>query len=123
MLHLDAAVQLEEEEVVAVDYELDGAGAAVSDRPAERNRSLVQRGAQRRSEAGRRRLLEHLLVAALDGAVALADRHDRPVRVGKELHLDMARTLEVALEIERAVAEGAGGLALGGCPRFLELGG
>ena len=33
----------------------------------------------------------------------------------------MARTLEIALEVERPVAEGADGLALGRGARFLEL--
>ena len=108
VLDLDAAVQLEEEEVVAVEDELDRAGAAVADRPAEGDRRLVERRAQRGREAGRGRLLEHLLMAPLDGAVALADRDDGSVRVGEQLHLDVARPLEVALAVERPVAEGAG---------------
>ena len=47
VLDLDAAVQLEEEEVVAVEDELDRAGAAVADGPAERDGRLVQGRAQR----------------------------------------------------------------------------
>ena len=58
----------------------------------------------------------------LDGAVALADRDDRAVRVGEQLHLDVARPLEVALAVERAVAERALGLAFRGVERLLELG-
>ena len=121
MLDLDAAVQLEEEELVAVEDELDRAGAAVADRLAERDGRVVQRRPQRGGEAGCGRLLEHLLVAPLDGAVALADRDDAPVRVGEELHLDVARSLEVALAVERAVAERALGLALGRLERVVEL--
>ena len=122
MLDLDAAVQLEEVEVVAVENELDGAGAAIADRPAEGDGRLVERRAKRRREPGRGRLLEHLLVSPLDGAVALADRDDGSVRVGEQLHLDVSWSLEVALAVERPVAERAGRLALGCSERVLELG-
>jgi len=44
-------------------------------------------------------------VAALDRAVALAERRDVAVRVGEELDLDVARPLEVALAEDRVVAE------------------
>src|SRR5262245_26472705 len=79
VLDLDAAVQLEEEELTSVEDELDGPGAPVADRTPERDRGLVQRSPQRGGQGGRRRFLEHLLVSALDGAVALADRDDRAV--------------------------------------------
>ena len=52
VLDLDAAVQLEEEEVVALDDELDGSGAAVADRPPERDRCLVERRAECGGETG-----------------------------------------------------------------------
>ena len=79
MLDLDAAVQLEEEEVAAVEHELGGARAAVADRAGERDRGLAHRAAQLGVERGGGRLLEHLLVAPLDRALALAERDDRPV--------------------------------------------
>ena len=56
-------------------------------------------------ERGRRRLLEHLLVAALHRALALAEREHRAVRVGEQLDLDVPRALEVALEVDAVVAE------------------
>jgi hypothetical protein len=40
--------------------------------------------------AGRRRFLDHLLVAALQRAVALEQMHSIAVRVAEHLHLDMA---------------------------------
>ena len=60
-------------------------------------------------------------MAALDRAVALAERDDVPVRVREQLHLDVPRPLEVALEVEGAVAERGLRLPLGGLLRLLEL--
>ena len=51
VLDLDAAVQLEEEEVVSLDHELDRPGAAVADRAAERDRGFGKRLAQRAVQA------------------------------------------------------------------------
>ena len=122
MLDLDPAVELEEEEVVAVDDELDRTRAAIADRATERDCRLVEPAAERLGQAGSRCLLEHFLVSPLDRAVTLAQRDDVPMRVGQELHLDVARPLEVALAVERAVAEGAHCLALGRRERVVELG-
>ena len=54
----------------------------------------------------RRRLLEHLLVAPLERAVALAEVDAVAVGVEQDLDLDVARTLEEALEDQSLVAEG-----------------
>ena len=48
-----------------------------------------------------------------DGAVAVAQVHEVAVAVGEHLHLDVARRGQVALDEQRAVAEGA----LGQAPR------
>ena len=56
-------------------------------------------------ERGRGRLLEQLLVAALDGAVALAQVHAVAVLVGQHLELDVPRVLHVPLQVHLAVAE------------------
>ena len=50
-------------------------------------------------------------MAALDRALALAEMHDGAVVVGEHLHLDVARPLDVALEEQPVVAEGAARLA------------
>src|SRR5207249_1345097 len=96
MLDLDPCVELEEPEVAAVEDELGGAGALVADRAREGDRGIAHPGPQLGIECGRRRLLEHLLVAALDRAVALAERRDVAVPVGEKLDLDVARPLEIA---------------------------
>src|SRR6187551_1878016 len=123
MLDLDPAVELEEEDVVSVDDELDRARAAIADRTTERDGRLVELLAKRRYEGRSRGLLEHLLVAPLHGAVPLAESDDVSMGVGEEVHLDVARALEVTLAVERPVAEGARRLAPGRRERVLELGG
>ena len=121
MLDLDPRVELEEPEVAAVEDELGGAGALVADRARERDRGVAHPRPQLGVERGRRRLLEHLLVAALDRAVALAERRDVAVLVGEELDLDVARPLEVALAEDRVVAERGRRLAPRGRERLVEL--
>ena len=70
--------------------------------------------------AGEGSLLQHLLVAPLQRAVALAQVHDVPVAVGDHLDLDVPRRLEVALHVDRAVAERRLRLALRGHHRLGE---
>ncbi len=55
---------------------------------AARHRHRAGSGSRREVRGGR--LLENLLVVALDGAVALEEMHHRAVMVGGDLHLDMA---------------------------------
>ena len=107
--------------LVAVDEELGRSGALVSDRAA----NATARGREPRApfgrEAGRRCLLDDLLVAALDGAVAQAERDDVPVRRPISCTSTWRGPLEVALAEDGAVAEGGLGLARGGGERLLEL--
>ena len=120
MLDLDPSVQLEEEEVAAVEHELGRAGAHVADRARERHRRVADRRAQLGIEGGGGRLLEHLLVAPLHRAVPLAEREHGPVRVREQLDLDVARPLEIALAEDRAVAERGLRLAGGGRERLFQ---
>src|SRR6266481_5860517 len=73
VLHLDARVDFDEIELagVGVLQELDGAGGAIAHRAADLERRLVQLGALRIVEKSRRRAFDHLLVAALHGAIPL----------------------------------------------------
>ena len=57
-------------------------------------------------ERGRGAFLPDLLVAALQRAVALAEMDGAAMAVAEHLDLDVARPLEVFLEIDRVVAEG-----------------
>src|SRR5437762_2405742 len=84
MLDLDARVHLDEVELPVLIEELHGAGAAVADRAARLHAPLAHEAALARRDAGRWRLLEHLLVAPLHRAVALAEVRSEERRVGKE---------------------------------------
>ncbi len=77
MLHLQAGVHLEEIGLVVARLhdELDRAGTAVADRPAKPQGAVVELVANLLREVRRRRLLEDLLVVALDRAVALEQVH------------------------------------------------
>src|SRR6185503_13358278 len=103
---LKTRVHFEEEELaLLVDRELDGPCVHVTRGARERDRGVGDRLLLRVVERRRRRFLEDLLMAPLRGAVALAERDDRAVRVGEDLNLDVARALHKALEHEALVAE------------------
>lgn len=111
---LEPGVHLQEVRPVAGDQELHGAGAGVADGAGGAYGEGVEFLGERVGEAGRRGLLDHLLVAALQGAVAGAERPHGAVGVGEDLHLDMAAVLQVRLDEHLPVAEGARGLGAGG---------
>ncbi len=121
MLDLQARVDLEEVERAArIEQELDGAGADVPNAPRKGDRrrahACTQRGVHGRRR--RRRLLDHLLVAALHGTLALEAVNERPVRVTEDLHLHVPRRVEVALDEQRAIAERGERLAPRGLDGF-----
>ncbi len=70
---------------------------------------------------GRRRLFDHLLVAALQRAVAFMQVDDVALAVAEDLHLDMTRTGDVALDQHARIAEGRLPLALGRGQIFSEV--
>jgi len=75
---LQPGVDLQEEEVAArVQDELDGAGTDVPDRLARGDRCRAEFGPQIVVDRGGRRLLDDLLVTALNRALALEEVHDR----------------------------------------------
>jgi len=114
VLDLQAGVHLEEVEVarLAVDDELDGAGALVIHRPGQRHRLLAHRLPHFLVEEGTGRLLDHLLVAALDRALAFVQVQAVAVGVAEHLDLDVARALDELLDEDAVVAESVFGLGL-----------
>ena len=106
VLHLDAGVHLHEVEPGRLPQELDGANTDVADRLGGRDGGVAHGLAHLGCQSGRRRLLQQLLVAALDGAVPLPKVDDVAVLVGQHLELDVARVLDVTLQVHGAVAEG-----------------
>ena len=59
-----------------------------------------------------RRLFDQLLVAPLQRAVALAQRHDAALAIAEDLHFDMPGVRNEALEIDARIAEAGIGGAL-----------
>ena len=113
VLHLQPRVHLEEEElpprrssrnstVPAFGYPARPGQAQRPPRPS-RSRSVARHGR-------RRRLLDQLLVAPLDAALALAEVDQVPVRIAQDLDLDVPGSLDVSLEQQAVVAERRRGL-------------
>ena len=123
MLDLEARVDLEEVEApVGGENELDRAGVLIADRLAAQDGGFAHLVPKRGVERGRRRLLDDLLVPALDRALALVEVNQIAVAVAKNLDLDVTRVVDVLLDEQGPVAEGALALTRGGCDRVWELG-
>src|SRR5205823_6227969 len=86
VLDLDARVHLQEEVLaVAREQALDRAGALVADRARRVDGDRADALTQRAVDGGRRRLLDELLMTALDRAVAFAQVDDVAVRIRQYL--------------------------------------
>jgi len=119
VLHLDARVDLDEVvPAIGLDKELDRARVEVLGALDQPERVVLHALAQLGREVPRGRDLDHLLVAALDGAVTLPQVHRIALAVADDLDLNVARPVDEALDEDGAVAEGR--LGLGG--RRLEEG-
>ena len=106
VLDLDARVHLEEPVVaVAIEETLDRPCRSVAHRPGRvhghRADALPELGVNGRG----RRLLDELLVAALDRAVALSEVQYGAMGVRQHLHLDMTWVLDVLLHVDGRVGE------------------
>jgi hypothetical protein len=127
MLDLKPRVHLHEpratgpQTVRAVRDELDRCPRRHNQPPARPYGGLAHRGAQFRAHARRWRLLDHLLVATLQRAVALVEMDGVAVGVGKHLQLDMARRGNIFLDQHAGVAERTLGLSLRGLKRRVEI--
>ncbi len=119
MLDLQPRVHLHEPEAGlfepagAVGDEFDRAGALITGGLGGGDSGFAHAGAQASAHARRRRLLDHFLMAALQGAIALVEMDGVAVAVGENLHLDVARRGDVFLDQHALVAEGRFRLALG----------
>src|SRR5208337_1323562 len=105
MLDLQARVDLEEVEVVALDQELRGARARVMRRAREFQRSVDYLRPHLVRQSGRRRLLDNFLMPPLDRAIALAECNNVAVFIAENLDFDMPRAREVLLDEYPAVTE------------------
>ena len=122
VLDLDAGVDLEEVEVaLVVEQELERAGVGVLHRARGVDDRAAELAAHLLGDRDRRPFLEQLLMAPLDRALALAEMDDRAVVIAEHLELDVARVLDVLLEVDVADAERRLRLALRGLERLAQL--
>ncbi len=123
VLHLEPGVHLHERErlVLRLVKELDRARTAVTGGRHQRDRRPAELGLLLVAEHRGAGLFDQLLVAPLDGAVADAGRPDRAVRVGDDLHLDVATTTDEALHEDDRIAERIFRLGLGAFEREHQL--
>src|SRR2546426_172447 len=106
MLDLEPRVHLEKVEVArGVHEELQRPRVDVPDRSRPRDRGARETVFDRRRQVRRGGLLDELLMAALDRALALVKVDGRPLAVAERLDLDVARAIEVALDVDVAPAE------------------
>jgi hypothetical protein len=104
---LQARVDLQEIEVLlcrVVDV-FDGSGRTVAHRLAQPAGGVLHLPANRLADAGRGRLLDHLLVAALQAAVALAQGDDPTLTVAEDLYLDVPCVRYILLQEEAGIGE------------------
>ena len=99
MLDLQPRVHLEEVEARAnrrspSTQELHRAGVAIAGRARDRHRGLAHPLPQRRRDRRRRALLDHLLMAPLNRALALEQVDDVAVMIAEDLELDVARLFD-----------------------------
>jgi len=88
---LEAGVDLEEPELPrGGEHELDRPCSHVADGPGRRHGRRTQLGPECVTHGRRGRLLDHLLVPALDGAVPLEEVHHGAVPVTEDLDLHVA---------------------------------
>ena len=114
VLDLEAGVGFDEGEFAVgfvIDEEFEGAEVGVAAGGGEFDGVGADSLAQVAAERGAGGDFDQFLVAALDGAFALADVADCAVLVGGDLHFDVAGAGDEALDEERAVAEGGLGFA------------
>src|SRR4051812_23745504 len=128
MFDLQPRVHLHEPEAVGpqpartVHDELNRAGALIADRTRGFGRGAAHRFAHFCRHARRGRLLNHLLMAALQRTIALIQMDDVAMAIGEYLHLDVARRGDEFLDQHARVAECGLSFAHRAFERGFELG-
>ena len=117
MLHLKAGVHFEEVEAlprrVCTRYnQFDRTRAIITNRLGECDALFTHRFAHLGGYEGRRRFLDHLLVAALDAAFAFVEIENVPMLVAEDLDFDMARVEDEFLDENAVVAKAVEAFAL-----------
>ena len=122
MLDLQPGVHFDEREVAVLVEELQGAGIAVAQLAQRRRRRAAQGLALFGGDRGRAGLLQQFLVPPLQAAIAFAEMHHVAMAVRQHLQFDMARPVEIFLDINGIVAKRGARLGARQAERILELG-
>ena len=112
VLDLQARVHLDEKEFAVLIEEFEGAHTLVAELAQCLDGQRAEPVALFRVERRRGRFFEHLLMRALQRAVALPQMDDATLAVAEDLDLDVAGPLEMAFEIDLRAAEERGRLVL-----------
>ena len=122
MLDLNAGVHLAEVEIaVVIDQKFDRTRVSVADALCQRNSRRGHLLAQLGRDESRRTFLDQLLVAALHRAFTLEQVHHIAVVIAQNLHLDMARIVNIFFHVQAAVTEVGDSLCSGAVVRVLEV--
>src|SRR5215212_2863390 len=113
MLNLQPCIHLDEEHILAIGNELDGAGAYIADGSSGLARSGAYGLTLSAVKRWRRCFLDHLLMPPLQSAFALEQRQQVAVTISDHLHLNVARVLDEFFDQHAIVAKSSLGLALG----------
>ena len=105
MLDLQSGVHLDEVELAVFPQELDRARAAIAHVGHGLGADAAHAFPLARADHGRGGFLQHLLVAALQRAVAFPQMDRMTLAVAEHLEFDVARIAEIFLDIDGVVAE------------------
>ena len=122
MLDLQPGIDLEKPERLPVEQELHGAGGDIPEGTGGNERGGSEAGPQRLVHRRGGRLLDDLLMAALDGAFALEEVHHVTVAVAQDLDLDVTGRGQPAFQENGIAPESAERLPPGRGEGLLEIG-
>ena len=106
MFHLNAGVHFHEVEIPMIVHEiLNGAGVCVADALAEADRCIAHLFAKLGRHEWRRALLDDLLVASLERAVALTEVDHTAVNITKNLEFNVVWIDDEFLDVNRAISK------------------
>ena len=123
VLNLQAGIHFKKVKFVAVGVvdEFYGSGVAVADAAQQLLGSAMQLAANRVSQVGRRAFLHYFLIAALAGAVALAQRQRLACAVTEHLHFNMPGASDKFFQEHAIIGEVAGAKPLDAVERTVQL--
>src|SRR4029077_16769158 len=123
VLDLEERVHVEEIETmsISIDAQLDGARRPVIDRLHESHGSACQFRADLGPQIRRGRLLQHLLIPALERTIPFGERHDLAAPIAEHLDFDVPRFPDELLDVRAGVLEVAFPEATNRFERRLEL--